>query len=112
MISDKPLVLGMLDSTAFTVYTFTSVEFVMPMVVQSVKLVCQCVYFVYQMIIYEVKGWGGTTSSQKKIILMALVEFYRSGVTNLKIASHTFLLICVMSTVVILLCLLEFYLLL
>ena len=51
MISYKPLVLGMLDSTAFTVHTFTSVEVVMLMIVQSAKLVCQCMY---QMIICRV----------------------------------------------------------
>ena len=45
-------------------------------------------------------------------ILMALFEYYRSGVTNLKITSQTFLLICVMSPLVFLLCLLEFCLLL
>lgn len=55
---------------------------------------------------------GGGGLLLKKKPLMALVEFYRSGVTNLKITSQTFLLICVMSTVVILLCLLEFCLLL
>jgi len=59
VISDKPLVLGMLDSTVFTVDTFTSVELVMLMIVQSSKLVCQCVYFVYQMIICKVKGGRG-----------------------------------------------------
>lgn len=42
MVSDNPLVLGTLDSTAFTVHTFTIVELVMPMIVQSSELVGQC----------------------------------------------------------------------
>jgi hypothetical protein len=41
MVSDNTLVLDMLDSTAFTVPTFTIVELVM-MIVQSSELVGQC----------------------------------------------------------------------
>jgi len=65
MISYKPLVLGMLDSTACTLHTFTSVELVMLMIVQSSELVCHCVFFVYQMIIHK-SGEGNLLFSKKK----------------------------------------------
>lgn len=55
------------------------------MIVQRSELVCQLVYFVYQILMYKVRG-GGAPLPKDNFILMAFTEFCRSEVTNVKLA--------------------------